>query len=349
MAYQVVPKVRIAGVSACVPAGIEENSPFRGCDAEQINKLIASTGIERRRVPEAGICTSDLCYEAAQRLIDSLHWKKTDIDCLIIVTQTADYILPATSCILQHRLGLTEDCYTLDISLGCSGWVYGLSVLSALLSAGHMKKGLLLAGETSRSAISDQSTYPIFGAAGTATAIEFDEDADGFRFHLATDGSGYEAIIIPDGGCRHPFTADSLIVKEEGPGIKRCRLDVTMDGVDVFSFATTKVPETVEKLLTRFNLATDQIDYFVFHQANLFINEKIRKKLKLAADKAPYSLKDFGNTSSATIPLTMVTTMQTALQQQHLRIVACGFGVGLSWASVYFETDGIVCCNLIEI
>ena len=211
MAFLEIKNVRIAGISACVPKEIEENLTLPLFSSEEeARKFIETTGVERRHISKQCL-TSDLCFHAAEKIISDLGWQKNDIDALVFVTQRPDYILPATSCILQDRLGLSEECYTLDISLGCSGWVYGLSVVAGLISSGMMKKALFLCGDTSHAtSTEDKSAYPLFGEAGTVTALEFSEQKESFRFHFASDGSGYEAIIIPDGGFRNPFSEKSL-------------------------------------------------------------------------------------------------------------------------------------------
>lgn len=352
MAYQLFKNVRISGISACVPENIEENSLLDLFQSTaEYERFVATTGIERRHVVKKGICSSDLCYEAAEKLINELGWNKKDIDCLIFVSQTPDYILPATACILQDRLQLSNECVSFDISLGCSGWVYGMTVLSSMLSNGNYKKGLLLAGDTVSVTKSpkDKTTYPLFGDAGTATAFEYCEEADGIVSHLCTDGSGAEAIMIRDGGFRYPFTVDSLVYKEYESGSCRNNLQSHLDGVSVFTFGLSKAPKSVNKLLEYSGRKAEDIDYFVFHQANMLMNEKIRTKLKLPQEKVPYILKDFGNTSSTSIPLTMVVSLKKELINRNLNIVACGFGVGLSWGSILFNTQSIVCCDLIEI
>jgi len=350
MAFFSTPNVRLAGISACVPVNILENSMYQGFSENEADKFISTTGVERRRVADSNTTTSDLCFKAAESLIDDLKWKKDEIDCLIFVTQTPDYILPATSCLLQKRLGLKEEVFALDISLGCSGWIYGLQVLSSLLINGQLRKGLLLVGDTALkpSSPDDKSTYPLFGDAGTATAVEFNENTEGIRFHFAVDGSGYESIIIYDGGFRNQVNVDSFKMVEVEPGIKRNKLQTVLDGMNVFSFGISKAPESIKLLSEKFEINLNEIDYFVFHQANLFMNEMIRKKLKIPQEKVPYSLKNFGNTSSATIPLTMVTELKERLRKEKARIIACGFGVGLSWGSVYFKTDKITVCDLVE-
>jgi 3-oxoacyl-[acyl-carrier-protein] synthase-3 len=195
----------------------------------------------------------------------------------------------------------------------------------------------------------DKSTRPLLGDAGTATALEYQINAEPMLFNMSSDGSGYKTIIINDGGYRHPVSQSSFNTVEREEGIISNNLQLILDGMDVFSFGIKRAPESVNKLIEEFHLNKEQVDYFIFHQANMMMNEMIRKKLKLPIEKVPYSMRNFGNTSSATIPLTMVTQLQKELRNKNLHHVACGFGVGLSWGSVYFNTDKIVCSDLIEI
>ncbi len=338
MAFLEIPNARISGVAAAVPREVEENVTYPLFQEGEAEKFIASTGVCRRHVSQKYL-SSDLCYAAAQQLLCDLGWEANTIDGLVFVTQGQDYILPATSCILQQRLGLSEECATLDVSLGCSGWVYGLSVAAGWLQAGS-KRVLLLCGDTSHATSrEDKSAWPLFGEAGTATAVEFDENASSLKFHLATDGSGYDAIIIPDGGFRNPFSADSLIPQEISPGITRAPINTVLDGMNVFAFGISKPPQSVKKLCERFSLSLEEVDYALFHQANKFLNEKIRKKLKLPEEKVPYCLDEFGNTSSASIPLLMVTRLREQLKTRPCYCLGGGFGVGLSWGTVAFHTD----------
>ncbi len=352
MAFLEIKNIKIVGFSACVPKENEENRTLTLFESEEeAEKFMTGTGVERRRVTEKHT-VSDLCCEAGEKLIADLKWAKEDVGLLIFVSQTADHILPATSCILQDRLRLSQECHTLDITLGCSGWVYGLSVAVSLLRTGNIKKALLLCGDVSsgRSSKEDKSTYPLFGEAGTVTAIEFTgKSEDAFYFHFSTDGSGFDAIIVPDGRGRNPYSEKSFEMEEIEPGIKRNRTHVVLNGMDVFAFGISKAPESIRKLSDYFHLDLSNVDYFVFHQANKFMNEKIRKKLKLPEEKVPYSLKNFGNTSSASIPLTMVTELKEKLEKEKLSLIGCGFGVGLSWGTVAFQTDKIVVSDLVEI
>ena len=351
MACFCIKGVSIRGIYACVPQNTKSNYDIKIIDTEDIKKFIAATGVTQRRIAAENVTTSDLCYQAALKLLSDLSWQKEEIECLIFVTQTPDYILPATSCLLQHRLGLREECFVLDISLGCSGWIYGLSTIAGMMNSTGFKKGLLLVGDTISKIVSDRdkSTMPLFGDAGTATALEIDAMSEGFMFHMAVDGAGADAIKVPDGGFRNQAAASSYIYRTYDEGIERNNLHLALNGMDVFSFGISKAPESFKKLLEYAAIDSNDVDLFIFHQANLFMNEKIRKKLGLPPEKVPYSLGDYGNTSSASIPLTFVVQNKVALDMQKTRCIACGFGVGLSWASAYFVLDHIVCSTIEEI
>lgn len=347
MAFFEFKNVRIAGFSAGVPASVvySDDKSVQSADYDAA-AFVEMTGIKQRRYSEL-LTTSDLCFHAAEKLIQDLKWDRSDIEVLIFVSQTADYILPATSCILQDRLGLSKECYAADISLGCSGWVYGLSNVVSLLHAGSVKKALLLVGDGTR--LHAQSTPdPLFGAAGTATALEFREGAKGFQFHLGTDGSGFEAIIMPDGGSRNQASPQSFEL-EEFEGRKMHRMEMRMKGMDVFSFGISVPPKSIKKLAERYAFDYQNTDYFVFHQSNMTMLEKIRSKLNIASEKVPYSLPYFGNTSSGSIPMTIVSELKGKIETKPTKFICCGFGVGLSWGSVAFETENIVISDLVEI
>ncbi len=352
MAFLSIPSVEVRGIAACVPKNVERNiESILIPDVHEREKLIASTGVVERRVSPEGCCSSDLCFYASEKLLQELAWDPSSINALVFVSQTPDYILPATACILQDRLGLSKDCLAFDISLGCSGWVYGMSVVSSLLSKGSVKRALLLCGDltTRQNSYLDRSSYPLFGDAGTATALEYSETAKGIKVHLATDGSGKDTIIIPDGGYRNPVTSSSLEFVDLGEGKVVSGLHSRLDGMGVFSFAISKAPKSVRALCEEYQINLEDVDFFPFHQANMFLNETIRKKLKIDPDKMPYCLDRFGNTSCASLPLTMVVCRSENLRNDHMRILGCAFGVGLSWGSIYLETDRIVVPDLIEV
>lgn len=349
MAFLDIKNIAIRGIAACVPAEKSKTADVYKWDGAE--QFVENIGIKEKRVSNKETTSADLCQHAAETLIEKLGWEKADIEALVFVSQTPDYILPATSCLLQQKLGLPTSCLTLDISLGCSGWVYALSVISALMQNGSIKKGLLLAGDTVSKICSkeDKSTYPLFGDAGTATALEHEKDAPGLQFILNSDGKGYETIIVEDGGYRNPCSVGSFELKNHGENIDRNDLQLSLEGMNVFSFGISKAPKSVKALASEFDIDLDSVDIFTFHQANLMMNDMIRKKLKLPEEKVPYSLDEFGNTSCASIPLTLVVREAERLRSEKLNHIACGFGVGLSWGSVRFETDKIIVPNLIEI
>ena len=350
MSTSAIQNVRFAGVSACVPREVRKNEDFELLSPEERQKVIQTTGIASRRVAAPGQCTSDLCYSAAEALLEDLQWQRDEIDVVVLVTQSADYTVPATAPILQDRLRLPKGCLALDINLGCSGYTYGLQVVGSLLSAGKLRKGLLLVGDTPSKTVSprDRSAATIFGDAGAATALE-SKEGSAMYFDFGSDGSGYEAIMIPDGGLRNPVGEESLVMVDVSEGITRNRCQLILDGVEVFNFSIREVPKTVRSLMAFANRTVEDVDAFVFHQANLFMNDLIRKKLKLPVEKVPYTLRDYGNTSSASIPLTIVSELRADILARRMALVLCGFGVGLSWATAYVEAEGISCPPIVEV
>ncbi|MBQ9509455.1 MAG: ketoacyl-ACP synthase III [Bacteroidales bacterium] len=352
MAFLSIPNVKIAGVAAAVPKQIKDipNSPFFAPgEAEKVMNL---TGIRQSRIVPPDMCCSDLCLAAAEKLICDLQWNKEDIDILIFVSLSRDYITPATANLLQDRLGLSQECIAMDIPFACSGYIYGMSVMASMMQTGMIKKGLLLVGETTSKIQSplDKTLWPLHGDGGSATALEFCSDAPAMQFHFAGDGGKAEAIINPDGGTRHPFTADSLTMHEFEPGVTRNRMHSIIDGMGVFNFSMTAPPKSIKALVEHFDIDIDNcVDYFLIHQANRYLIEKIVKKIKANPDKVPYSLETYGNISSGTIPLTMVTQIAEQLKTKTLHLLGCGFGSGLSWGSMYFKTQNIIVPQLIEL
>lgn len=344
MAFLKFTNTKIVGIAAGVPEHVEPTvSTTEKYDAKE---YMETTGIKEKRFSN-DFTTSDLCQAAAEKLISDLRWDKSEIDGLIFVTQTPDYILPATSCVLHEKLGLKKTCMSLDVSLGCSGWVYGLSVALGLMEGGSLRKVLLLAGDARKHAYEEPDQ--LFGYAGTATALEFDpEKATPIYMQLGTDGSGYDAIIRPGGGCRNQFNEHSLDLEDCEDGRKRHQLQTRMKGMDVFAFGITTAPKSIKQLCKEYDLDFDSYDYFVFHQANRMMNETIRKKLKLPEDKVPYSMTHFGNTSSASIPITIVTQLADKAKGRK-KFIGCAFGVGLSWGSVAFECDNLHISKLVEL
>ena len=354
MAFVEIKNVAIKGIAAAVPERKEFNKDFPKLSEDQLAQYIKTVGVIERRaaIHDGSLCTSDLCYEAAEKLLGVLGWNREEIGLLAFVSHTQDYKLPSTACTLQARLGLSKETMAFDVPLGCSGFVYGLGIAGSIVSQGFIKKALLLVGNTQSVYASpeDKSTALLFGDAGAAVALEFDPaQEDSFKLHYQTDGSGYEALIVPDGGCRHPFNEHSLEMEEFDEGIRRSRLHEKMDGGAVFTFGFFSVPKSLNALMKQYEIGLDSVDYLLLHQANKFMCDGIRKKLKLPEEKVPMNIDRFGNTSGASIPLLMVTELREQLQNQKLRHMACGFGVGLSLGSACFCTDHIVVPEMIEV
>ena len=352
MAFLEFKNVRIAGVAAGVPKNIADN--LHPLPEDDISKdytpeeFVKATGVKERRVSYE-LTTSDLCYAAAVKLITDLGWNKEEIGAIIFASQTPDYILPATSCILQDRLGLSKECFATDITLGCSGWVYGLISAASLLSAGTIKKALLMCGEAKgRFRGNKRRLNPLFGSAGTVTAVEYEAGSTGFQFHVGTDGSGFDAIITPEGGGRNPVTQSSF-VPEDVDGHELFRFQSRMKGMDVFAFGISTAPKSVKSLAKHYGFDYQDADYFVFHQANMKMNDMIVKKLKLPVEKVPTSMYRFGNTNGASIPMTIVSELKGKVEDKPTTFICCGFGVGLSWGTVAFKSNHLIISDLVEV
>lgn len=332
MACLVTNNAAVAGVAATLPVGrvtTEETAAALG--VADIRKVVALTGIRARHVAPESICTSDLCVDAAERLLKDLGWERGSVESLIFVTQTPDYTLPATACLAQHRLGLSQGCAAFDVNQGCSGFVYGLSMAASLVEAGASRV-LLLAGDTSNKYVStrDKSAAFLFGDAGTATAIE--RGSAKLRFVLGTDGAGAGHLIIPAGRFREPGDANSHLAEEMEPGNFRNRHQLYMNGAEVMNFALRVLPPCWKELTGGDDSAAASVDAVVMHQANQFILDTVAKRLKIPAEKVPSTLADFGNTSSASIPLTMAECLRGPLAAGSCTLALLGFGVGWSWA-----------------
>ena len=350
MANLKIDNVRIKGMAACVPSTVEENSDYPYFDENELTRILPTIGVERRRVLKKGQTCSDLAYLAAEKLIAELGWEKESIGLLMFCSPSRDYIQPDTACVIQHRLGLPESTMCFDMTLGCTAFTYGTTTALSILQNGAIKRGLVLNANmgSAEDAYTDKTTWPLIGDAGTATAYEYDETATPIWCELGTKGEDYEAIIIPDGGRRNPVTEKSLELIEFDKNIKRSRLHLDMKGMDVFSFAMKTAPKSVNDVLAFSGKTIDDIDMFFFHQANYYMVKKIIKKLKINPEDAPFSMINFGNTGAASIPFTMVTERADRLRDGKHWIVGCSFGVGLSWATLCFETENMMIPELIE-
>lgn len=344
MAYWEIKNVAVRGVTATVP-----NNPVKSIDLgiftqEEAETFDNTVGIKKRYLASDDVCASDLCFDAAKRLIEGLGWEKDSIDVLVFGSVTGDYKTPPTSGILQDRLGLPTSTFVLDIPMGCCGSIYAINVAGNLLSAGTVKRALLLVGDTAlrMGSMRDKSRVPLFGDSGTAMALEYDPTAEKIIIDFNTLGSGYQALMTPHGGFRHPITEESFIEEDFGNGIIRAPKDTLINGMDVFSFAITKPPVSIKKLMDKLNIDKDKdIDYFLIHQANKLIVDRIVKKLKLPLDKVPYDLQEFGNLGGASIPMLMTYNLAEELQTKPLTLLCSAFGLGLTWGTMVLRTSSV--------
>ncbi|WP_299807106.1 ketoacyl-ACP synthase III [uncultured Shewanella sp.] len=310
--------VSIQGIASTVP-----NKKVCNADLSQVYgeketlKLISSIGVNSRYVVDDITTASDLCFHAARRLIAELNWELEEIGAVIFVSQTPDYQLPATACILQHKLGIPNEAMAFDINLGCSGYVYGLKVASSLVNAG-VKKVLLLVGDTISKIVKpgDRSTELLFGDAGSATAIQY-KPGGSLHFEMGTDGAGWESIV-----------ARNQILSKANRGSNLASLE--MNGGEVFTFTLKRVPALVNNFLNELQLDAKQVDVCIYHQANHFMLKHLAKKSKLDSEQVAISIDEFGNTSCASIPVTLCSRPQ----KNYKKSLLVGFGVGLSWGAV---------------
>lgn len=308
--------ITISGIYSVVPSKYIKN-----CDCTEIlserelKKQIRVTGIECRHVVSQQQTSADLCTLAAERLIEKLKWEKREIRVLIYVTQTPDLERPSTAFLIQRRLKLSKECLVFDINLGCSGYVGGLiSVSSILQTCGG--KGLLLVGDGDANLQREgRGENLLMGDAGTATAIQVDKKAMQIPYSMYSDGSGYQVLM-----------------KEKEKSVK-------MNAAAVFSFAINEVPDCLQKFMENNGIQDEDVDYYVFHQAQKFILDNIAEMCDLPKGKVLFSLKDYGNTVGASIPLTICNSRDFFVQENRIRVILCGFGIGLSWGCIYAEIN----------
>lgn len=349
MAYLEYEGVGVAAMSAAVPKHIIVNREYTEVfSKEEAAEIVDKTGIEQRRFADNYTCSSDLCLVAAEKLFADNGIDKKDIDLLVFISQTPDYRMPATSVTLQHRLGLSDKTIAFDINLGCSAFIYGLSVVYGLMERSNLKKALLLDGETRSKVYSprDRRSAFLFGDGGVSALIERDPKFGKSTFSLNSDGSRADLIMIPAGGYRKMSSAETVVEKVVDEfGNMRSDEQGYMRGGDVFNFVIREIPRDIKNTLAFAEKKVDDFDYVVFHQANNFINSYIMKKMKLDANKIPSTIAKYGNTSSVSVPLTIVSELKGKLGGNKVLLLSA-FGVGMTWATGVVP---FVDCNISEI
>ena len=327
MARWCIKNVALRGVSGTVPDNKVDSHDFDFFTHEEAETFINTVGIRERYVATDDLCASDLCYDAAVRLMDALGWERESIDVLIFESVTGDYRTPPTAGILQDRLGLPSSTFVLDVPMGCCGCMYAVNVAGNLLQSGSVRRALLLIGDTAT-------------RCGTAMALEYDESAEDIIIEFNTLGSGWQALMTPHGGFRHPITEESFRQEDFGNGIVRAPKDTLINGMDVFAFAISKPPVSVKKFMEDYGIDPEKdVDYFLIHQANKLIVDRIVKKLKLNPEKVPYNLQHFGNLGGASIPMLMVTNIADELRSRKCSLLCSAFGLGLTWGTMFLKTE----------
>ncbi len=338
-----IENIAISGISCALPTTrVDSVSRYNDFGKEAVDKIISKTGVETIYKTREEQTASDLGHVAAENLIDKLGIEKDTIGALIVVTQTPDYRLPATAFVLQHRLGLPEECICFDINLGCSGYVNGLVVASSIMKSSNVQRALLIAAETPTKRISplDRSLSMIFGDCGTATLLEKDQNASPIVYAVKSFGDRFKKIIVPAGAYRNIGASTERV--EWADGNIRSDYDTYMNGQDVFAFTIMEVPRYLLGFMEENQTSEKDYDYFILHQANQYILKQIARKLKADESKIPISMIHYGNTSSTSIPLTIAFAKTQGVSGKK-RVLMSGFGVGLSWGAIdaYIDVAGI--------
>lgn len=300
-------------------------------------KIYAKTGIKERRASSEQEYCSDMAVASSERLFEECCVDRKEIDFLILITQSPDYQLPTTACIVQSRLGLSSSIGALDVNLGCSGYVYGLSLAKALISSGMSKKVLLITSELYTKHIHkmDKSVRTLFGDAAVSTLLDYQTVVRIGEFVFGTDGDNYDKLIIPESGMHRPNIEISVTRSMESEN--RTGRNLYMDGAGIFDFTIDVVPQSVDEVLKKNNLSKEDIDLFVFHQANKFMLDYLKKILGIPDRKFYIGLEKVGNTVSSSIPLALKMAEEEGVLKQGDKVLMVGFGVGLSWGAVVVD------------
>ena len=329
-------KAFLAAIRTALPRATLANdqlaSEYPGWSAEKIH---AKTGVATRHIAAAGECASDLAVTAARRLMEQESVAPSSVDFILYCTQTPDYILPSTACTLQHRLGLPMACGALDYNLGCSGYIYGLGLAKALIETDQARTILLLTADTYSKLINpaDKSVRTLFGDGAAATLISLgSEECSIGPFVYGTDGGGAANLIVPTGGMRRPVVFQAELVPDDS-GNSRTVNDLYMNGAEVFNFTLRAVPQAIQQLLAKAGIAQDDVDLYVFHQANRFMLDHLRRKLQIPLEKFVIAMEEVGNTVSSSIPMALERAQETGQLKRGARVMLVGFGVGYSWGA----------------
>jgi len=350
--------MRMVGLISVVPKKVVEfTAAYPHFPKADVDRIINNIGVKQHREAEPGTTTSDLCIPGASALLEKIGWARDSVDGLLFITQTPDYYLPGTSHRIQHELGLSDRCLCLDVNLGCSGFTHGVILARSLIASGAVKRLILCCGDvttgTFRPGTADARSHGDLGNAmmfgDAASVAAFDGEGEHYKGAVwGSDGSGMSLISVPGGGFRDFCHPGLFEAKPDEGGQPRRAIDLRINGAAIFNFTIRRVPPLIDEVLARSGWARDDVDSFVFHQANKFILEFLRKRVKLPPEKVPLSIEEFGNTSSASVPLTL-TSRIPELMARGGKVMILGFGSGLSWSGVALEPKDVTILPLLEL
>jgi len=334
----------INGISYYLPVEVLDNEKLSRIHPEwSVEKISQKTGIYKRHLSAINEFSSDMALTVIEKFFDEYKISKSKIDFLLFCTQSPDYLLPTTACILQNKSGLPKTCGALDFNLGCSGFIYGLGLAKGLVETGQAKNVLLVTAETYTKFIhpKDKSNKTLFGDGAAVALITSEPDSDCFQaaicnFSYGTDGSGYDNLIVRNSGIRHQCVKNEDVIDEEGNFVKNDDY-LYMNGKEIFNFTAFQVPPLINKVLVENSLSLDDVAMYIFHQANEYMLDFVRKRCKIQEDKFYISLSDGGNTVSSTIPIAMRRAIDEHKLQKGDKVLLAGFGVGLSMGGVIVE------------
>jgi len=345
---------RISGILTVLPANersfLDDMKAFDFPEAKSL-KLKLVMGFDKHRLVTDETCVSDLSVFGMRYLFDRGLLQPGAIDALILITQSPDYIMPPTSSVIQGRLGLKQDMLCLDINQGCAGFVVGLLQAFLLLEQESVRKVVVINADVLSRRVSpkDKNSYPLIGDAAAITVVERTPDSGSIHANLKMDGTRYDALMIPAGGFRLPSTPATAALETVGENNWRSKDHLAMNGTAVFNFVQTEVPPLIDALLLAAGLTRDEVDYFMFHQPNRFMLEKLADKMGVPYERMPNNIVEhFGNASGATIPTNVTFNLGKCLKERSLRLCFSGFGVGLTWAAMVMSVGPLAFCDTID-
>ncbi len=345
---------KITGILTILPENeikFEDEIANYDFSKSQSMKLKLIMGYDKRRVIKLGTTVSDLCIHGLNYLFENGLLKKDEIDALVLITQSPDHFMPATSHIIQGRLDLKEDIVCLDINQACAGYPVGLNQAFMLLEQEEINKVVVLNADilSTKVSMKDRGSRPLTGDAAAITIVENDHDGSIIYGSVQTNGKSSDALIIPAGGFKIPSSPETAIMHTDSKGNSRALDHIVMKGDDVFNFVQREVPPMIDKLLSRANSSDENIDYYMFHQPNKFMLQKLAEKMGVSKAKMPNgTVEKYGNSGSVSIPTTICDSLGEDLTKNSYNICLAGFGAGLSWTSLLMTLGNLDFCEIIN-